>query len=236
MLILLCKQDSGLVSELVTSLEDEQHQVDVAYSSSGALELAMHNDYDAIVLGCQLKGLDGFQLCRRLRSQGLDTPVMLISQTDGLDRTLEAFESGADDFLPLPFSHAELLARLVCRVRRSRNLTCQSTINVADLTINSEQSRVYRAGKSIELTPTCLKILEQLARESPRLVLRTRLEKLVWGDNLPDSSTLKAHIRNLRLAIDKPFKKPLIHTVRGRGYRLSCEDSSVPLTAAHQGV
>ncbi len=229
MLILVVKQDTHLVAELTSYLEAQRHQVDVAYSSEAAFQLAQEENFDAIILGRHLRGSDGFKLCQKLRDSGNDTPVLMISRDNTPEMTLLAFKCGADDILPLPFSKSELLARITCRIRRSQHLTCQTTLRIADLEIDPKERVVSRDGKEILLTPTCLKILEVLARESPNVVPRSQLEHLVWGDKAYESNTLKAHIRNLRLAIDKPFTRKLIHTVRGKGYRLFFDEALAPM-------
>jgi DNA-binding response OmpR family regulator len=154
-----------------------------------------------------------------LRENGLDTPILMLTARDTLDNKLEGFASGADDYLIKPFALQELEARLQALIRRARGKPA-GVLQVANLSLDPDTLRVERDGRRIELSPIPLKLLEILLRRSPRVVSRAELERAVWGDSPPDSDALRAHMHVLRSAINAEGEAPLIHTLRGIGYRL----------------
>ena len=160
-----------------------------------------------------------------LRERGRDTPILMLTARDTLDAKLEGFASGADDYLVKPFALQELEARLLALQRRARGDAARGRIQVADLSFDPDTLRVERGGRRIELSPIPLKILEVLLRASPRVVPRAELERAVWGDSPPDSDALRAHVHVLRSVIDTADEPPLLHTVRGIGYRLAAPDA-----------
>ncbi len=220
--LLLIEDNNDLAIELAGFLESHGHTIDAAANGITGLHLAVSNDYDAIVLDLMLPGLDGLEICRQLRSDaGRWTPVIMLTARDTLEDRLTGFEQGADDYLVKPFSLHELLARLTALERRG----CQSfpgcILRVDDLELNMSSLEIRRAGQNLTLSPTCLKILEVLMRATPGVVRRERIERVLWGDEPPDGEALRVHVHNLRAVIDKPFDSPLLHTVRGFGYRLA---------------
>jgi DNA-binding response OmpR family regulator len=193
--------------------------VDVAYDAFSGLGFATNNMYDAIVLDLMLPGMDGLEVCARLRENGDDTPVLMLTARDTLGNKLEGFASGADDYLVKPFALQELEVRLQALIRRARGKPA-GVLRVANLSLDPETLRVERDGHRIELPPIPLKLLEVLLRKSPRVVSRAELEHAIWGDSPPDSDALRAHMHVLRAAIDIDGEPPLIRTLRGIGYRL----------------
>jgi DNA-binding response OmpR family regulator len=165
-------------------------------------------------------------VCAKLRASGSSTPVLMLTARDSLDDKLEGFASGADDYLIKPFSLLELEARLLALQRRQRppSETAHGLLQVDDLVFDTGTLQVSRAGRPIELPPIPLKLLEQLMRRAPHVVTRAELERAIWGDSPPDSNALRTHLHALRAAIDKPFSRPLLRTMRGFGYRLSESD------------
>ena len=179
------------------------------------------DDFDAIILDLNLPGMDGLEVCRKLRQEARkQTPVLMLTARDALEQKLAGFESGADDYLVKPFALQELEARLAVLLRRGRG-NASRVLNVADLEYNLDTLEVARAGKAVTLNPTALKILQVLMEASPAVVTRQELETRVWGEELPDSDSLRVHIHGLRAAVDKPFGKPLIQTRHGIGYRMA---------------
>ncbi|MCV6606105.1 MAG: response regulator transcription factor, partial [Porticoccaceae bacterium] len=186
-----------------------------------AVQLAATNHYDAVVLDIMLPGMDGYEVCNRLRNQlGLGMPVLMLTARDTLDDKLTGFDSGADDYLVKPFELKELEARIHALIRRQRGELENSTLTIGDLQFNTQTMQVSRAGQLLKLSPTGLKILRLLMRESPKLVTREQIEMEVWGDDTPDSDALRSHLYSLRKAIDKPFEKQLLHTIPGVGFKL----------------
>ncbi|MEL0082561.1 MAG: response regulator transcription factor, partial [Gammaproteobacteria bacterium] len=210
------------IASLVVDYFDEKGaQTDYAADSVTGLHLAVTNNYDVIILDLGLPGMDGIELCGRLRQDaGSAVPILMLTARDTLADKLTGFDAGADDYLVKPFELAELAARVEALHRRNRAGGNEKQYRVEDLTLDSHTRAVERAGLVIELKPISFTILESLIRASPGVVARTDLEAAVWGDEPPDSDALRTHIAVLRQAVDKPFDKALIHTVHGIGYSL----------------
>jgi len=221
MRILIIEDNADIAASIYDYLEDRGHSMDAAPDGVTGLHFAVTNDYDVIILDLGLPGIDGLDVCRRLRKDAhIGTPVLMLTARDTLKNKLEGFDSGADDYLVKPFALEELAARVqVLHDRRHRSPG--EALRVADLTLDEATHRVVRCGKAIALNPIAFKILALLMAESDRVVPRTEIEDAVWGDNPPDSDALRTHVSNLRNAVDKPFDKPLLHTIRGVGYRVA---------------
>lgn len=220
MRVLIIEDDADLAANLYDYLETKGHIPDVARDGVTGLHLAVAQDYDVIVMDVNMPGMDGMTACRKLREDaGKNTPVLMLTARDALNDKLTGFESGADDYLVKPFALQELLARLTALTKR-HNQAAKKEWQVADLVFNPNTLSVKRADKPITLTPTGLKILEVLMRNSPNVVTRRQVEDAVWGDSPPDSDALRAHMHTLRSAVDRPYPKPLIHTVHGIGFKL----------------
>lgn len=221
MRILVIEDNSDIAANLGDYLEDRDHVVDFAADGITGLHLAVVNDFDAIVLDLNLPGMDGLEVCRKLRNDARKTtPILMLTARDALEQKLTGFDAGADDYLVKPFALQEVEARLTVLARRGRGSPAR-ILDVSDLHFNLDTLEVSRAGKSINLNPTALKILQCLMESSPNVVTRQELETVVWGEELPDSDSLRVHIHGLRALLDKPFSKPLIHTRHGIGYRLA---------------
>lgn len=226
MRILIIEDNTDIAANIGDYLEDRGHTVDFAGDGVTGLHLAVVNDYDAIVLDLMLPGMDGIEVCRKLRDEARkDTPVLMLTARDTLDDKLTGFKTGADDYLVKPFELQELSARLQVLGRRGKAAQPR-VLRIADLEFNLDSLSVTRAGQAINLNPTGLKILQRLMEASPWVVSREELERRVWGEELPDSDALRVHIHSLRAAVDKPFETQLIQTRHGIGYRIV--DPSVP--------
>ena len=221
--VILLVEDNRDIAEMVAEfLERKGYAVDHAGDGVTGLHLAVTNPYDAIVLDLMLPGLDGLALCRKLREEAKrDTPLLMLTARDTVDDKVLGLEAGADDYLVKPFDIRELEARIRTLLRRQRGTVVAETLRVGDLLLDTSTLEVTRAGQPIKLMPIGHKLLAVLMRASPRIVSRQQLEREVWGDVLPDSDTLRSHLYALRKAIDKPFDRPLLHTVAGAGYRLA---------------
>jgi DNA-binding response OmpR family regulator len=152
----------------------------------------------------------------------------MLTARDTLEDKLIGLDAGADDYLVKPFEIRELEARVRALIRRDRRQVSAEVLRVGDLVLDTATLRLQRAGKDLAISPIGLKLLTILMRESPRVVSRRDIEREVWGDLLPDSDTLRSHLYNLRKVIDKPFAKPLLHTIHSAGYRLADLDEDIP--------
>ncbi len=228
MRILIIEDNPDIAANLGDFLEDHGHTVDFAGDGVTGLHLAVVNDFDAIVLDLALPGMDGLELCRRLRADAdKDTPVLMLTARDRLQDKLAGFEMGADDYLVKPFELQEVEARLKVLASRGRR-RLRRELKVGDLMFNLDTLAVVRAGKDIYLNPIGLKLLQVLMESSPNVVSRNELEMEVWGEEMPDSDSLRVHIHSLRSSIDKPFGSSMIQTRHGIGYRLVESDAVSP--------
>ncbi|MFK7956484.1 MAG: response regulator transcription factor [Lysobacterales bacterium] len=225
MKILIIEDNPDIAANIGDYLEDRNHVVDFAGDGVTGLHLAVVNEFDAIVLDLMLPGMDGLDVCRKLREEARkNTPILMLTARDALEQKLEGFQTGADDYMVKPFELQELEARLVVLARRGKAVEPRVLV-VGDLEFNLDTLTVNRSGTDINLNPTGLKLLQRLMEASPRVVSRHELELRVWGEELPDSDSLRVHIHSLRAAIDKPFDLPLIQTRHGIGYRLVHPDA-----------
>lgn len=218
MKVLLVEDDIQLAAAIAEYLEIKDIDCDFAYTGHSALELAHQNASDAIVLDMMLPGLNGFEVCRQLRVKGFSIPVLMLTSADSEHDQLEGFDCGVDDYVIKPCSMPLLLARLNALCHRVQPKLASKKIG--DLIVKFEEQRAIRADIEICLTPTCWKILELLARESPKMVSKSMIEDYVWPDSEPSFSNLNVQLHFLRKAIDKPFEMPLIHTHVGSGISL----------------
>lgn len=226
MRVLVIEDNRDIAANVGDYLEDKGHVVDFAGDGVTGLHLAVVNEFDAIVLDLTLPGMDGLEVCRKLRQEARkQTPVLMLTARDALDHKLSGFDSGADDYMTKPFALQELEARLLVLARRGKGPQSR-VLQVADLSFNLDTLTVTRAGKQIPLNPIGLKLLQFLMEASPSVVTRQDLEHRVWGEELPDSDSLRVHIHGLRAALDKPFDKPLIQTRHGIGYRMADPDAA----------
>jgi DNA-binding response OmpR family regulator len=235
--LVLLIEDNRNISEMVGEyLERRGYSLDYAADGLTGLHLAVTNSYDVIILDLMLPGLDGLELCRKLRQEGKRaTPVLMLTARDTLDDKLKGLDAGADDYLVKPFAIQELEARIRALMRRDRRQVSAEVLKVGDLVLDTATLRVTRGGRELSLSPIGLKLLAILMRESPRVVSRRDIEREIWGDQLPDSDTLRSHLYNLRKVIDKPFDKPLLHTIHSAGYRIADLDAEVAGSRAVPG-
>jgi len=226
--LILVVEDNRNLSEMMGEyLETRGFGVDYAGDGHDGYRLAVDNSYDVIVLDLMLPRMDGIELCRKLRNEAKkSTPVLMLTARDTLQDKVIGLDAGADDYLVKPFAIQELEARLRALIRRDRRQVSAEVLKVDDLILDTASLRVSRAGKEIQLSPIGLRLLTILMRESPRVVTRRDIEREIWGDGLPDSDTLRSHLYNLRKAIDRPFQKPLLHTVQTAGYRIADLDTA----------
>jgi DNA-binding response OmpR family regulator len=229
MRILIVEDHPDILANLYGFLEPKGHQLDSARNGYGGLALASEHDYDVIVLDIMLPGLNGLELCQKLRTElGKTTPVMMLTARDSLPDKVAGFDSGADDYLVKPFSLVELEVRLKALVRRSSAAhAVKATMRFGELSFDPDMQEATRAGVPVQLTRTGYTLLRCLLAGAPRIVTRETLEQAVWGDDRPDSDALRTHIHALRQAIDKPFAAPMLQTVAGVGYKLVQPDPQI---------
>jgi DNA-binding response OmpR family regulator len=189
---------------------------------------------DALLLDATLPDLPGFDVCGVIRSRErtLHLPVIMLGEPQGADGLVDSLERGADDYLIKPFEIRELEARVKALIRRDRRQVSAELLSVGDLVLDTASLRLTRGGQELMVSPIGLRLLMILMRESPRVVSRRDIEREVWGDLLPDSDTLRSHLYNLRKIIDKPFQKPLLHTIHSAGYRLADLDAEIAASRA----
>lgn len=216
--ILIIEDDRDYALAMSEYLALQGAQCDFAYSGKSGVELARNERYDCIVLDLILPKLNGFDVCSRLRQQGLSTPILMLTACDTEKDELTSFGFGVDDFVTKPCVMPVLWARLQAIVRRNTSSFSEKVI--ADLTLNFSSKLAIRGGKTLSLTPTSWSILECVAKQSPAIVSRKDIEDYVWQDEEIGSEKLSVHIHQLRKVLDKPFQVALLHTHKGLGLSL----------------
>lgn len=218
--VLLVEDQPDIAANLFDFLEARGYVMDLAADGVTGLHLAVVNNYDVIILDIMLPGMDGLTLCQRLRNDARKhTPVLMLTARDTLADKLAGFSSGTDDYLVKPFDLPELEARLRALVLRGASRP-HSLLSVGELSFDTDTLDIRRDGVTLVLNHTCRKILKVLMREHPKVVSRERLERELWGDEPPDSDSLRSHIYALRMIVDRPFGYAMIVTVHRTGYRL----------------
>lgn len=221
--ILLVEDEPALARSIRVGLQDEDYLVDVARDGEEALWLAGAGHHDAVVLDLRIPKVDGWEVCRRIRSGGSAVPVLMLTACDAEQDVVRGLDAGADDYVTKPFSWPELLARLRALLRRAA-ARAAPTLRVADLELEPEGHRALRDGEEIVLTAHEYRVLEILARRAGSVVSRARITAAVWPDELgPDSNVLEVLISHLRRKLERPGAPKLIHTRRGVGYLLAPE-------------
>lgn len=218
----MVEDNHKIARSLKKGLEQEAYAVDLAFDGEEGFDLAVTEDYDVIVLDLMLPKMDGYQICRNLRDEGIHTPILMLTARGQTDDKVKGLNIGADDYLVKPFSFAELLARIKALSRRPKQ-SLSTVLETADLTLDTLNFQVKRAGKEIRLSKKEFALLEYLLRHKGKTLTKDQIINHVWdydADVLPN--TVEVYIGYLRNKIDRLFKdKPiLIQTVRGFGYRI----------------
>lgn len=220
MRILVVEDDSGIAQSIQKGLIETGYVVDVASDGESGLHHTTVAEYDIIVLDIMLPKLDGLQVVRSLRTQRIKTPVLLLTARNSVEDRVRGLDAGADDYLPKPFEFTELLARIRALLRRPP-LQANPVLQLADLEMDVATHRTCRAGQPIELSPREFTLLEYLMRHPRQVLTRNQILEHTWSsDFYGDSNVVDVYIGYLRRKIDKGFHPPLLHTVRGIGYRL----------------
>ncbi len=225
MRVLLVEDEARLAAFLAKGLREHSFAVDVAGDGEAALYYAAVNEYDLVILDIMLPVKDGFAVCQELRKEGFRQPVLMLTARDSVNDRVTGLDSGADDYLSKPFDFKELLARMRALLRRPREVL-PPVIRVADLTLDTSNHAVSRAGKNITLTAKEYALLEFLVLKRNRVVNREQIAQHVWDDSFdPCSNIIDVYVRRLRSKIDEGFASCLIHTRRGEGYMLAADDN-----------
>ena len=213
--VLLIEDDLDLAQTVMDYLQLEAISCDHASNGAAGLNLLQQNHYDVLLLDLNLPRIDGLTVCERLRNEGSNIPVLMLTARDQLTDKQAGFAAGTDDYLVKPFELKELVMRIHALSRRRSGQT--QLLRCGDLQMNLQQRQLSRADINLHLSPTGWRILELLLRESPNVVSRQRLEIAVWGEEIPDSDSLKVHLHHLRKTIDGGFETSLLHTIPGVG-------------------
>ncbi|MDQ1519745.1 MAG: two-component system, OmpR family, response regulator [Actinomycetota bacterium] len=229
MRVLVVEDATKVAGLLKRGLEEEQLAVDVVFSGEDAVWMATENDYDAIVLDVRLGDIDGFEVCRRLRSAGRWSPVLMLTARDAVEDRVRGLDVGADDYLTKPFAFSELVARLRALFRRGA-VPRPTVLSVGDLVLDPAARTVSRGGEVIALTAKEFTLLEYFMRHDGEVLSRARLMEHVWDFAFDgDPHVVTVYVAYLRDKIDRPFGRASLETVRAMGYRL--RDDQVPSTA-----
>ena len=222
--ILIVEDDKDLAAQLESSLSDQGHEVAVARDGEEGLMKARDYVFDAMVVDRMMPRLDGLTMLSQLRESGNKTPALILSALGQVDDRVEGLRAGGDDYLAKPYAFSELLARLEILGRRNEPSHADTILEVADLKLDRIKHEAERAGEKIVLQPREYRLLEYLMRNAGKLVTRTMLLEHVWDLHFdPQTNVIDVHVSRLRAKIDKDFDQPLLHTIRGRGYRFSAE-------------
>lgn len=223
MKLLVVEDEHRIAQAIKDGLQNEGYAVDVEYNGEDGYYAASAapNDYDVILLDIMMPGLNGFEVAKKLRSSGNHTPILMLTAKDAEADIVNGLDSGADDYLAKPFSFEVLLARIRALLRRPQ-ASMGEVYEVGDLTLNPATKQVRRANTDVQLTAKEFAILEYLMRNAGQVLSKESIITHVWdfdADVLPNN--VEVFMTFLRSKIDKPFSKPLLHTVRGFGYKLS---------------
>jgi DNA-binding response OmpR family regulator len=219
--VLIVEDDPSMASSLRRGLEAEGYAVDVATDGDDGLWRATEEDFDVVLLDLMLPRRNGYRVVADLRAAGRRTPVLVLTAKDGEWDQAEALDAGADDYLAKPFSYPVLLARLRALIRRSAG-QADPVITVGDLRLDPSARTCRRGDVAIELTSREFALLEYLALHAGTVVSKAELVEHVWDQaREPDTNVVEVYVGYLRRKVDLPFARPLLHTVRGAGYRLA---------------
>ena len=222
--ILVVEDDADTAEYILKGLREDGYTVEHVADGRDGLYLATSSSFDAIVMDRMVPGMDGLSVVRALRAAGVDTPIIILSALGQMDERVKGLKSGGDDYISKPFGYSELSARLVNLMRRGGSKPVESSLSCGDLNMDLLARKVTRGGKAIDLLPREFKLLEYLLRNKNRVVTRTMLLEQVWDYRFdPHTSLIDTHISRLRKKIDDEYPAPLLHTIRGTGYRLSEE-------------
>jgi len=221
MRLLLIEDDPKIALFVKTGLKEAGFAVDHVADGEDGLHLALTEPYDIAVVDLMLPKVEGLSIIKKMREQQIHIPVLILSAKRSVDERVEGLQTGGDDYLVKPFAFSELVARIQALMRRSSRVAAPAELKIADLTLNIQTRKVFRATREIDLQPLEFSLLEYLMRNTGRVVSKTMIMEHVWDYNFnPQTNVVEARICYLRDKVDKDFDRKLIHTVRGVGYVL----------------
>jgi two-component system copper resistance phosphate regulon response regulator CusR len=225
MKLLIAEDEPKTGSYLQQGLTEAGFTVDRVMSGTEALQRALPDAYDLLILDVMMPGLDGWEVLRILRAAGKEVPVLFLTARDGVDDRVKGLELGADDYLIKPFAFSELLARVRTLLRRGAGTSTQTTLKMADLEVDLLKRRAVRAGNRIDLTAKEFSLLELLLRRRGEILPKSLIASQVWDMNFDsDTNVIEVAIRRLRAKIDDNYTLKLIHTARGMGYMMDAPE------------
>ena len=228
MRVLVIEDEVKMAALIRRGLRGDGMAADVAIKGEDAMWMAGATDYDAIVLDVMLPGMDGFEVCRRLRRDGVWTPILMLTARDAVEDRVQGLDGGADDYLTKPFSFAELSARLRALVRRGP-IERPTVLQAGDLHLDPASRRVWRDTADISLSTKEYALLETFMRRPGEVLDRFQLLEHAWDNEYENrSNIIDVYVRYLREKVDRPFGVESIETVRGAGYRLRADGGRVP--------
>ena len=222
--ILIIEDDAETAAYTAKGLREDGHRVEIAANGPEGLDTALGGGFDVLVVDRMLPGQDGLTLVRSLRAEGDMTPVLFLTALGSVGDRVKGLNAGGDDYLVKPFAFAELRARIEALARRRAPVAAETDIAIGDLEIRRLERAVYRGGVLLPLKPKEFRLLEVLAEHAGRVVTRTMLLEQVWDYRFdPGTNVIDAQVSRLRAKIDRGFDRPLLHTIRGVGYRLAAD-------------
>lgn len=222
--LLVVEDDKDTADFISNGLLQSGHLVDTASNGRDGLYMATTGDFDLVILDRMLPIVDGLTIVRTLRASGNKVPILILSALGEIDHRVDGLKAGADDYLVKPFAFSEMEARVDALCRRTSPDGPETLLCLGDLEMNLITRAVTRGGSSIDLQPREFRLLEYLMRHADQVITRTMLLEHVWDYHFdPQTNVIDVHVSRLRGKIDKGFTYPLLHTVRGAGYRLSKE-------------
>lgn len=225
MKLLVAEDEPKTGAYLQQGLTEAGFTVDRVVTGTDALQQALSEAYDLLILDVMMPGLDGWEVLRMVRAAGKEVPVLFLTARDGVDDRVKGLELGADDYLVKPFAFSELLARVRTLLRRGNSGSAQTTMKMADLEVDLLKRRATRNGKRIDLTAKEFSLLELLMRRRGEVLPKSLIASQVWDMNFDsDTNVIEVAIRRLRAKIDDDFAPKLIHTTRGMGYMMDAPE------------
>jgi DNA-binding response OmpR family regulator len=220
--ILLIEDEKKIADSLKKGLSEQNYSVELAYDGLSGKELFENGSFDLVILDINLPGMNGYDLCRKIRNRNPNIPVVMLTALNAIDNKIDGFDAGADDYIVKPFDFKELLVRIRALLKRIyMNMPSGNVLKVADLVINLDSREVHRAGNGISLTAKEFQLLEFLVRNRNKVVSRAEIALNVWDiDFDTKTNVIDVYVNFLRKKLDNDFDKKLIHTQVGMGYIL----------------